>query len=91
MNNDALMFLIKASLKGEWNADEFFFMDLLNNCEIKLGEQINPCSELDQWLRKLTFQHKARGWEGGIGVKHRHPCRLLRSNDYHGWIATALV
>lgn len=45
MNNDALMFLIKASLKGEWNA---FFMDLLNNCEIKLGEQINPLSELDQ-------------------------------------------
>lgn len=43
-----------------------FFMDLLNNCEIKLGEQINPCCELDQWLRKLTFQHKvkrARGWD----------------------------
>lgn len=40
-------------------------MDLLNNCEIKLGEQINPCCELDQWLRKLSFQHKVkrvRGW-----------------------------
>lgn len=36
-----------------------FLGDLLNYCEIKLGEQINPCSELDQWMRKLTFQHKA--------------------------------
>ena len=23
-------------------------------------------------MRKLTFQHKSRGWEGRIGIKHRH-------------------
>lgn len=41
------MFLIKSSLKGEWNNDEFFFMDLLNNGEINLAEKINPRGELD--------------------------------------------
>lgn len=37
-----------------------FFKDLLNCREIKLEEQINPRNELVQWMRKLTFQHKAR-------------------------------
>lgn len=42
-----------------------FWGDLLNYCEIKLERQINPCNELDQWMRKLTFQHKAgmRRWD----------------------------
>ena len=49
-----------------------FFKDLLNYCEIKLGEQINPRSELDQWMRKLTFQHKAGDEKVGLVWKHRH-------------------
>lgn len=59
-----------------------FLIFLLNNREIKLGEQINPCCELDQWLRKLTFQHKVkrvRGWDWCTAQTH---CRLLRSDDY---------
>lgn len=39
--------------------------------QIRGRGQINPRSELDQWMRKLTFRHKAGGWEGGTGTKHR--------------------
>lgn len=43
-----------------------FFKDMLNNDETKLGEQINPRSELNEWLWKLTFQRKAGGDKLGM-------------------------